>query len=173
MDVSLQTLHQIPLTDGNATCDAKWRFRLQSNFASYFLAQEPRAESASLYVATLNALDILLFPKNDFWEWKARLLESEDPAVRQNLIRALRHSGGEAQLDRHGRFVLPVHVRESLRISAVGVDFKILSDMPVRLMTVDRYKEDKQLVELGDQLDARGASEYARHLKSDRHQGRS
>ncbi len=159
--VPVRLVHDFPLEDGDATCDAKLRVRLQSNWASYFLRRDPQSESAGLFVATLNHLDILDFHRTDFIGLRARLTELQD---QNELLDNFRAWGGEAQLDSHGRFVLPPAVRKVLSDPA-GKEFKIVSALPVCLVPIDRYEERKQRLKPGEALHLLGASQFVEYVK--------
>jgi len=158
----IRLVHDFPLADGDATCDATLRVRLPSNWASYFLGRDPESKSAGLFVATLNHLDMLVFHRTDFIGLRARLTELQDQS---ELLESFRAWGGEAQLDSHGRFVLPPAVRKVLSDPA-GKEFKIVSTLPVCLVPIDRYEERMQRLKPGEPLHSLGASQFIEYVKS-------
>jgi DNA-binding transcriptional regulator/RsmH inhibitor MraZ len=159
--------NMIPIGVGDAPSDDKWRIRLPSSYALYFLAHELDRETAKLYVATLDAEDVLIWPKAEFLKWRSHLQESsgEDPDVVRNLLLASQIRGGESEIDRQGRFVLPKNVREALRLPNPKVDFKVLNDGVVRLTTAERLNElEQKIVPPSRELSDYAISRYARFL---------
>jgi DNA-binding transcriptional regulator/RsmH inhibitor MraZ len=150
---------------GDAPCDEKWRVRLPSHYAAYFLAFEPDRATAKMYAVTFDGEDILLWPKMQFSQWRQRLLESPeaDRHRTRQLLAATQFYGGETEIDRQGRFVLPRTVREALHLEGARVDFKVFNDGPVRLTTKERLEAAKRdFAPLGRELDDYAVDQYTR-----------
>ena len=161
----------VPLGLGDAPCDEKWRVRLPAQYSAYFLGYGKDGGSAELYAATFDGTDVLLWPKAEFLSWRDELQECEGPERPKNrrLLLAAQLYGGETEIDRQGRFVLPRNVREALGLSQSGIEFKVLNDGPIRLMTEQRCEETKKgPVQLGREFDDYAADKYTEYLGGNR-----
>jgi hypothetical protein len=151
-------VHDYPLEDGDATCDPNNRFRLQKNWATYLLRG---SESTGLYVATLNLEDIQVFCRDDFIGYRAQLSEEGQT----DLLSCYRAWGGEAQIDSHGRFVLPAAVRKVMP-NCTGQAFKIISALPVCIVSVAIYNERIKLLQPSQPLHEQSASAYVKFVQT-------
>jgi DNA-binding transcriptional regulator/RsmH inhibitor MraZ len=131
---------------GDVPCDSKWRVRLPSPYAVYFFAFEKGKETASLYAATLDGQDILLWPKPLFSLWRSRLLERRDGdrAKTRQLLAAAQFYGAETEVDRQGRFVLPRTLRDALHLASPPKSFKVFNDGIIRMVTIERFDYAKR-----------------------------
>ena len=154
----------VPIEPGSATCDANWRFRLPTNYAKYLLSQTPGTDTASIYIATLDAQEMLLWSRQEFLSWRDHL--QLEPASNEELLDALQYFGGETEIDNKGRFVLPKNVRDVLKGVKPGNDFKIIGGAPLRLLTAARYEEKRRRVKPGPELRKRARAEYSRFTKA-------
>lgn len=163
------SVHDYPLEDGDAVCDAKFRVRLPSNWASYYLKRNcEEAEGARLVVTSLNREDILLFHSEDFIAYRTHLTEAGD---QDDVLDSLRLWGGEAQLDRNGRFILPSRVRTAFP-DLPGTEIKIISRLPVCLVSLKKYTERNQKLEQSDELHNRAKLQFVQSLKPQQSEGR-
>jgi DNA-binding transcriptional regulator/RsmH inhibitor MraZ len=153
-----------PMGIGDAHCDKNWRIRIPVKFAIHFLEGN---ESARLYLATLDGKDILLWRELEFLRWMNELSKStESNEEHGNIVLAMQVYGGESEIDRQGRFILPKSVRENLEFKQPTIEFKIISG-PIRLTTSRKIGEDKQkLVPLGEELYVKTKRAYARYRAS-------
>jgi DNA-binding transcriptional regulator/RsmH inhibitor MraZ len=125
---------------GEAPCDNKWRVRLPTPYAVYFQSFEPGKETASIYAASFDGQDIFLFSKSEFRLWRDRLRRitgADRPDARQMLL-ASQYYGGETEVDRQGRFIVPRMVRKALHLEKPPESFNVLNDGLVRLVRSDR-----------------------------------
>jgi DNA-binding transcriptional regulator/RsmH inhibitor MraZ len=131
---------------GDVPCDSKWRVRLPTPYANYFLAFEPGKETAKLYTASLNADDILLWPKALLASWRDLLPRKTPEEAKQTrqLLAAVQFYGADTEIDRQGRFVLPRNLREALKLASPPKSFKIYNDGIIRLVTPTRFEIAKR-----------------------------
>lgn len=149
-----------------APCDGSWRVRLPKRYADFYLAFEPDlAKPARLYVATLNGRDALLWPNPLFQDWARRLLlDLENKETNRNLLKKAQFFGGESDIDRHGRFVLPKRVREGLGLSASVSEFHVYNDGIVRLSLPQQVVAERQMLALDDGSDSHAIDRYSIYL---------
>jgi hypothetical protein len=148
-----------PPANGEASCDGKLRIRLKDGWPNYFLRHNRTA--CDLFVCTLDHETIIIFERRDFIRLRADLMCSNDP---DNLLPRYAEWGGEAQLDHHGRFVLPARVRKFLKYDPAGRDFTIRSELPVTLFTQEQHAEEVASLSYGPDVRLLGKAAFARTL---------
>jgi DNA-binding transcriptional regulator/RsmH inhibitor MraZ len=131
---------------GDVPCDNKWRVRLPTPYANYFLAFEPSKETGKLYTASLNGEDILVWPKALLASWRDRLPRRTPEEAKQTrqLLAAVQFYGADTEIDRQGRFVLPRNVRDALRLDSPPRNLKVYNDGVIRLVTSSRFEVAKR-----------------------------
>ncbi|MBL8178587.1 MAG: hypothetical protein JNK48_28195 [Bryobacterales bacterium] len=149
----------------DAPCDDKWRVRLSSRYASYFLSFEEDKESAKIYVVTFDRKAAILWPYPHFLEWRSNLLQSSSiaPESRRQMLTASEFFGGGSEIDRNGRFLLPRAVRDALGLVNPKTEFGVYNDGAIRLATKERLTlAMREFAPSGEQLDSLAVEEYVR-----------
>jgi len=154
--VSTSRIDDIPIGLGEASCDAKLRFRLKSGWPNYFLRENRTV--CDLFVATLDHQTITVFERQDFIRLRSHLTRIKDP---DGLLPRYIEWGGEAQLDYQGRFVLPGRVRKCLNYDPAKQDFTILCALPVTLVPQEQHAEEAAKLTFGPEIRRLGDSAFS------------
>jgi len=150
----------------DAPCDESWRVRLQKRYADYFLGFEPStSKTATIYIASLNRTDALIWPNRFFQDWAHRLRTAPENRTRnRSLLKTAQFLGGETEIDRQGRFVLPKKTREGLRLDQPLAEFKVFNDGVVRLIRSDQRSSTERAVPEDEELDDYAIDQYSNYL---------
>lgn len=150
----------------DAPCDESWRVRLQKRYADYFLAFEPStSKTATIYIASFNRTDALVWPNRFFQDWAQRLrTDPENRTKNRALLKRAQFLGGETEIDRQGRFVLPKRTREGLRLDKPLAEFKVFNDGVVRLTRPDQMLPIERMVPEDEELDDYAIDQYSNYL---------
>ncbi|MBY0505459.1 MAG: AbrB/MazE/SpoVT family DNA-binding domain-containing protein [Bryobacteraceae bacterium] len=149
-----------------APCDDRWRIRLQKRYADFFLSFEPIPEKAAkIYVATLNGEDALIWPNDVFQDWAHRLrIDPNNREKNRLLLRKAQFFGGESDIDRQGRFVLPKKVREGMHLEEPVTEFQVFNDGIIRLIKRALSPDERLALTERRDLDDYAVDRYTSHL---------
>ena len=131
---------------GDVRCDDKWRVRLPASYSAYLHSFEPKDERAKLYAACLDGESVLLWAKTEFSRWRNNLQNDfrGDRSRTRQMLAATQFYGGDTEIDRQGRIVLPRNVREALNLETRPEELKVFNDGIIRLVTKEGFEEAKR-----------------------------
>lgn len=138
--------NQAPVTPPNsiaqASVDEKGRLKFPSEFLGYLDA----LGITKVFITTLDLRLGRIYPM-DRWFDNLKVLESsrQNPAAAQRLAFTAKVYGGEAEIDKSGRVLVPAKLRDRLEISKGPIWLEAFQD---RINLVTQAEFDKRMAEV-------------------------
>ncbi len=111
----------MPHSIGQASVDDKGRLKLPAEFAEYL----EKCGVTKVFITTVDFRQVRLYPLS-LWQHNENLFDDagEDSGRAERLARLAKHFGGDAEIDKSGRVLLPALLRQEMGLEkqAVVVD---------------------------------------------------
>lgn len=118
---SLDTGAEAPHSIAQASVDDKGRLKLPSEFTEYL----EKIGVTKVFITTVDFRQVRIYPLS-LWERNENLFEAagEHSGQAERLARLAKHFGGDAEIDKSGRVLLPALLRQEMGLEkqAVCVD---------------------------------------------------
>jgi DNA-binding transcriptional regulator/RsmH inhibitor MraZ len=130
------------------SADAKARIHVPGSIASYLRQSEDKS-ALGLFMTTLDGIEAIVWPRAEYLHWVAYLEEragasEADRRGCEHYLRTAQLCGGESELGRDSRCVLPRALREALRLPQQEMEFGVYVQKFVRLIPAERLSEVQQ-----------------------------
>ena len=126
------------------------------------------SRTLKLIAATLDSKDVLVWPKSEFLDWRTwlHIPSNAVPGRARELLWVAQCNGGETELDKQGRMLLPKAIRDALDLKDKPVDFRIVNEGLIRLTRPESLnaKRDFSATSTDHDLDAYAVEQYGRFL---------
>jgi MraZ protein len=120
-EVGQITVPEPPHSFSPASVDDKGRLKLPAEFLEYLAA----LKVTKVFITTVNFTQVRIYPLS-VWKQNEKLFQSagENSAAMERLVRVAKHFGGDAEIDKSGRVLLPAPLRAEMGLEkqAVVVD---------------------------------------------------
>lgn len=107
-----------PLSTGQASVDDKGRLKLPAEFTEYL----EKCGVTKVFITTVDLRSVRLYPLS-LWQHNENLFDDagEDSGRAERLARFARHFGGDAEIDKSGRVLLPALLRQEMGLERQAV----------------------------------------------------
>ncbi len=131
-----------PLGIYPARVDEKGRLKLPADFQEYLKAVfAGEASERRVFITSLDLRTVRIYPLS-LWKYNESLLEqeTEDPDAAADIAFLAKDLGGSSELDAQGRVLVPVELRQLLKLESQPVYLDCYKGR-ISVLTEDLYKE--------------------------------